>query len=389
MGGWWPLVLGIAVAGLALAVQFLFGRLANDLNEVHGNSAVTLQHHSVRMSNHTMFQDVFQWMEQHGANISKGIAVSSVPHGGISVRGLVSSSKISENENLVQVPKRLWFHVHNYPEIETADLSNIVACSEIGEDFLDVIITAAALALEAKKGNTSFYAPFFAYLPTLDEYRSFIPDMASDSIMQEFRSVHFVRHRLSRWRFELKTLRSCFEAWKRKPKAPAGISALDWDTDMQVARLHWQTRGYNSEKLGSIMVPLADLANARAGTGSNTWWVEEDDAFIVRSSHVIGVGSEVYEEYAKETHNADALYSWGMYFETNPMQQPPDSFDEESCTPDLRALVESILEDPQANKNKNLLAPRCKVSALRDQHQGPIRCSLARLSYETCSRFWS
>jgi len=380
MGGWWPLVLGIVVAGLALAVQYLYGPFANYLDEMRGKSAV----------NHTVFQDLIQWMEQHGANISKRITVNSFQHGGISIRGLASSTDISENDTLIQVPKRLWIRMGNYPEIKSADLSRIPACQELGESFREVLLKSAALALETKKGEASFYSPFLAYLPTLDEYRSFLPDMASDSIMREFRTFHFVRHKLGTWRFELKTMKLCFEAWKRKPTAPVGLSALDWATDMELARARLQTRGYNGEELGLVMVPLVDLANARVGT-ENARWSFEDDVFTVKSSCGIRAGSEVYEVYAKEDDNAELVYSWGMYFETNPTQQSPDSFNEDSCIKDgghLRELVLSILEDPEPIKHANLLAPRCKVDKLQSHHQGQIRCSLARLSYETCSRFW-
>merc|ERR1719313_1516254 len=77
------------------------------------------------------------------------------------------------------------------------------------------------------------------------------------------------------------------------------------------------------------------------------------------------------------------LQVWGIYLEDNPNKLKTGLSAEECAKlkkPALRALNVTSL-------SQGWTAPRCHMATLKEK-AGPLRCSMARLSWEYCSGSW-
>merc|ERR1711974_404942 len=75
------------------------------------------------------------------------------------------------------------------------------------------------LALEIRKGNSSFFWPYLKMLPTLNDYRQFHPYLAGNAILADFGQVTLLKYIYKQEVIDLALLEACFNAVKAAPKS--------------------------------------------------------------------------------------------------------------------------------------------------------------------------
>lgn len=283
----------------------------------------------------------------------------------------------------------------NFPEVRGVSLAAEPSCHGLDGVAEDGLKVAAAMALELRKGERSFYFPYLSTLPTLDDYRAFLPRLASDAVAAEFSALPIMKD-IRDQQNEDRAAQQCFEAWQRQPQSL--VSDVTWD-DVYGALLNYHLRACRAQKNGDrtvshAMIPLFDFINTGRSKILNTEWVavRKDQEFTAMLAKGVEAGGELLENYCNDCLNDDMLLRWGVYLEDNENRFPRDRVIVEawgtSCGEaggDELARMERMVAArlDVAGAEAGWASPRCLPSALA-QEQGPLRCSLARLAWEQC-----
>lgn len=336
----------------------------------------------------------------NGGWVHSGLNSKATLHGGNRVRGVVASESFPGSTTLVQVPRKLFFTLDHFPELRNAPLEGLEECGAAqARGDLDTIRISAALALEARKGNASRFASFLRGLPTLSDFRAFYPRFMEEALLTDFSALPIAEITPRMQEHDL-SIRRCFERWQKVTDSV--VSEVGWE-EMSTALARFRTRGYNvGDNQLAMMVPGTDLLNTEKASRLNTVWTVTNDTFsLVTTSSAVPAGSELYELYCDTCDNSLMMLVWGVYLEDNPIAlgsklhaPPPDCaarVDGAFATvKSLQEAAESVLDldSLPAAQSAGWTAPRCRASALSSDTQGPLRCSLARLTWEYCQKEW-
>jgi hypothetical protein len=341
--------------------------------------------------------DIASWINSHGGYVDPRLKGSVTSHNGIKIRGVVSTKAVEQPGQLVfRIPKKLWFTLDKFPDINSAELAQLPNCSApLREPHFNLVKMAGALAREKKKQNASLFDVYISKLPTLADFRSFHPRFMKDDVRDDFSGLPVSDVARELQLFDLK-LTNCFLSWTKVASSPvAGITAEEFDE----AQSQYRTRAFStSEKHGitTALIPGADLLNTdRPLTFNIDWRVKNDNFFLVDSDQGVGSGVELIDSYCEGCNNEHMMEIWGLYLELNenPLQTVADCNTHHEHTrgkfKSLREASEAMLDMSGVDKaiKEGWKAPRCREELLSVE-QGPLRCSFARLAFEHCKQEW-
>lgn len=348
------------------------------------------------------------WVTANGGSVNEVLKSSEIDHAGLKYRGVIAEKGVWGMTSLFHIPRKLWIELDHFPEVVDVPLAKLAGC-KLDQTELYKIKLAAALALELRKGNASFYHVYFNTLPTLAEFRTFHPHFMHAALLSDFKALPLVAA-VRKIQAHDEDLKSCFDAWKRGPDSK--VAGLAWDE--MLLGLSWlRTRGHDSGSGQPIIIPASDLLNTEKEDKVNVVVQVNYDDFTVRTSwNGLAAGQELYVQYCSSCDNSQLLSMWGIYLEDNSrdLDRPKGHVD---CGPrhpvlakghsatskhahtvqieqSLRSVAESVLDfgSLSAAESGGWTAPRCKAAALDSVEQGALRCSLARLAWEYCAQEW-
>jgi len=330
------------------------------------------------------------WMIANGAIVHPGLRSNMTSHGGAHIRGVITDSKLVGGEALLQVPRKLWIVIDNFPEVEKANVTKL-QCANMKPSDLETMKAEVALALETRKGNASFYYPYIRSLPTLGDFKSFHPRWVTTALAVEFGTLPIVKYGKMQQLFDTH-VKACFQSWQRNPGDLNGLVQLSWQ-DMELAISQFRTRTYGVANGVSALIPGSDLLNTGSGPELNTNYAPAQDTFTLRAAKSVLPGSELYDPYCPNCENGNMMANWGVFLENNPTQlrwkdyvRCSTAYDEGRA---LRKAAESALDvNLKLMASEGWNSPRCRTATTADQPQGPLRCSLARMAWEFCGNQW-
>lgn len=160
------------------------------------------------------FDRITSWMRGFPAAMAVFIAPSLAgrftPHGGVSIRGVVTTEDLPAGRLIMSIPTSLWVTAENLrrhwaEEVYAAEASidELPSCLALAtamgdearaerRDAYSRLQDAVALALEPRS-NASFLAPYLDALPSLEDYRSFHPALASEEVRAEWAALPLFR----------------------------------------------------------------------------------------------------------------------------------------------------------------------------------------------------
>lgn len=345
------------------------------------------------------------WAVANGGSAHAGLAGSATRHGGATVRGIVATEPLPNGTLLLEVPRRLWLTLENFPAFRDARLDGLDGCPTERERLM--LQLSAVIATERRKGAASFYHVYLQKLPTLADFRAFHPRLAREQLLADFAALPLAEEMRAAQRKD-EALKRCFAAWSRTPGSP--VAGLTWE-DMEQAVFLVRTRAYNTAgawgRWEPSLIPASDLLNVHPSKVSARWVpsgsVEGPTTFKLFADSgpdrpEIAAGEELYEEYCGLCDNDRFMSIWGIYLEANRHRSKAavdcgataGSLESQARARKLRAAAEAALDvdGGAAALAAGWGAPRCKAATQADPDQGPLRCSLARLAWEHCAGAW-
>jgi hypothetical protein len=151
--------------------------------------------------------------------------------------------------------------------------------------------------------------------------------------------------------------------------------------------MQWRSRCYKTDAEDDSLIPASDLMNT--GMQLNTNYHYNKTHFVVSVKGQVAAGAELYDAYCSSCDNKAMMSIWGVYLEDNNNKVQRAGL---SCNEKLRNATQSALDHTNARSQREFYqnrwkAPRCKTETFQ-QSQGPLRCSLARLAWESCAQVW-
>jgi len=350
------------------------------------------------IDDHNFWTDTVAWMQSHGATVHPGLRANLTHHGGALIRGIVAEGQLHPAEVLLSVPKRLWLSADKFPEVMEADLSKFEHC-HLDKTTIRFLKLSTGIAREVKRGNSSFWFPYLKTLPTLSDFESFHPRLAGQDILSDFWALPIAKE-ITGQQQDDNEASQCFQRWQQEAPADDIVRKLSW-RDVEQSLFWCRTRCNNVGDHEPALMPGFDLINTEKQSLLNADWQvpkQETQDFIlsVGGHSMVQPGEELLEPYCRGCDNSKILLRWGAYLEDNPVTLDNEQImtapgDPANCTT-LRAVAETRLvldiETHQKLASKQWKSPRCKDKVLATERQGPLRCSLARLSWEQCASNW-
>lgn len=279
---------------------------------------------SLCMAAHDAWTAAATWLSKNGGYVHHALHGSMTSHGGKAFRGVVTSQALWPNESLIHVPKHMWMDIDTFQDLKQVELGVNMWCSSLDAARIEYLKNAVGMALETKKGEASFFAPYLRYLPKLDDYKEFYPRYMTAEVARDFRGLPLVRT-VQAFQEKDEATRKCFESWKLS--GGHLISTLTWQDVLQ-ALSQFRTRVYGLHKeeaarRGSgptlAIVPVADLLNTEKKELLNTEYQipQTNNDFLVVTNRSIARNGEVYDSYCMICNNEDMMSIWGVYLDTN------------------------------------------------------------------------
>eukprot|EP00929_Paragymnodinium_shiwhaense_P075909 TRINITY_DN38892_c0_g1_i1.p1 TRINITY_DN38892_c0_g1~~TRINITY_DN38892_c0_g1_i1.p1 ORF type:complete len:600 (+),score=195.89 TRINITY_DN38892_c0_g1_i1:100-1899(+) len=327
-------------------------------------------------------------VKQGGGSVSGRCVTANTKHGGAEVRGIVARAAIPDKTLLLNIPKKLWLHLDNFPEIKKSSL-------DCGLEVETKTVTA--IAMETVKGEKSSWHKYLRTLPSYENYQSFYPRWAPKSFQKAFKGLALTEL-IRKGQKEDREVRKCWEAWHAEKanweEEIPDMEKVTWK-DVKLAFAQFRSRNHNVSSEGDgpgsgALLPAADLMNTIGSTEKlkiNTFWgfLDDDhdgqmDRYALRTTEHVPADAELFERYCATCDNTVMIDYWGIYLEDNE-NKISVSENCEVLLPKAMALLKKSLKD----ENHNIItAPRCK-SEVFEHKRGPLLCSLARLAYESCT----
>lgn len=319
------------------------------------------------------------WIHANGGQVSKKLALEDTYHSGFKVRGLVATARIQESEVVYLLPDSLTIRAEHYPEIHGVDLGGM--CEELSDIRRLDVKHALAFALELSKGDESFYAPYIRLLPSLEDYKSYLPQFAPAMVLLNLRTIP-VWKTIRNVQEDFDNMQACWEAWKQEPTYPERLMPIPWETVL-LGLLHYQTRAFTHGENSSRLVPLADMMNTGTKYENNVEMDDEREEFVLTSVGDIERGEEILDPYVEAmSPNRILVPVYGTYLESGVYGVRP--LELEDCPETARQFVSDTLAGVGPGGEEVPLCDR----KIFDMSQGPAHCSLARFTYEYCGKAW-
>jgi hypothetical protein len=318
--------------------------------------------------------------------VHDGLHGTFFQHGDANVRGVVAASEVSKDTNVMVIPKRLWLEPSNYPEFVNSQLPS--SCDVGGSYWEKELKFSAGIASEAQKGQSSFYYPYLKNLPSMADFESFVPWTMDQDVQSDFAALPLISD-VRDVQSHFQKMQRCFDAWAQASRSPA--KTVTWEQTL-LAMFWLRTRSYTlwgGDEANNVMIPGVDMVNTVEGSDLNVDYNVSEDGFTMMTyNHPISSGGELVENYCSNCTNAKMVWLWGVYLERNPFTIPSDA---KSCTGQagmhMKEVTQAALKSVSTISVAGQRSPRCVEETLQKQ-QGPLRCSMARIAWETCARAW-
>jgi hypothetical protein len=307
-------------------------------------------------------------------------------HGDANVRGVVASSDVSPESSVMVIPKKLWVEPSKYPEFLNSQLPS--SC-DVGDSYWQREVKfSAAIASEIQKGRSSFFFPYLTTLPTTADFESFVPWTMDQDIQSDFAALPMAKD-VRDVQAHFQRMATCFDAWAQARNSPA--KGVTWENTLLA--LFWlRTRSYTLwGKNGgeNVMIPGVDMVNTVEGSDLNVdYRISEEGFSMMTYSHPISSGVELVENYCSNCTNTRMVWLWGIYLESNPftINAEPGVCAGEAGR-HMKEVTAASLQDAASVKVASQRSPRCLKETL-ERTQGPLRCSMTRIAWETCAATW-
>lgn len=329
-----------------------------------------------------------------------------MPHGGFDIRSVVSTQEISDVTTLLTVPRDITIELGKHPEFNEAPLRDLPGCSTFDDGHLEDIKLAGVIASEAQKGSQSRYSTYLQQLPTLADYRSFHPRFMEAPLQKDFAALPIVDSAKKQQEIDAKT-KVCFLEWRQMPGSVA--ATIQWEEELlgltQIQNRMISAVDENFKEM-HFMIPGIDLMNTDPRRVNTQWQkvnLPEQGEVFALSGYAIEPGHEVMVDYCSDCDNQAMLLTWGVYLEDNPndldhsagvhcaAEVKGNHVNHTGANPTtLQEAAEEMLDMKELDKarEKAWNAPQCDLKKL-GMEQSPLRCSLARLAFESCADEWS
>lgn len=204
-------------------------------------------------------------------------------HGGKNVRGLGVTRDVAKGEEVMCVSRkcRISAEVGVYP---TWLRGVILAIEhENGASFDAHVMLGLMAGEELAKGNESFWAPYFDFLPKKDDYRQFHPYYLDDVDIGDANYVSGYR----------KTALADYELYRKSIKE-LGCKEPVTEEHFWLGYMYSLTRSFSVAGI----VPWTDAVNTDEGWNvQQTWGDDEMDMFCLVSNREIKKGEELMCDY--------------------------------------------------------------------------------------------
>lgn len=330
------------------------------------------------------------WLTEHGAFVHSGLSLNASCES-TGMRGVISTTPVAANTQLFRIPTKLMI-------LEDVSAAKSVTDEQV-KDLLEdeQIRLALALARKIKKGKRSAYFTYISMLPEPKDFQDFHPIFAGQSMRADFGELP-VLGLLERSRtISTRESKNAFQIWKTLENSKAAF--LSWG-DVEAALHLVRTRSVRTPGKGLAMVPLYDLVNTAEDSKVNVAMTIDQGVLKVRTTRDLPSNTEILASYSSACDNEIMLHTYGTYFASNPIL--PSSVTPVRCLATCdkaerpHATSNSLWEAAEAiidlTRAKDALAagwnsPPCKET-MASSSQGRLRCSLARLAWETCAAAW-
>eukprot|EP00929_Paragymnodinium_shiwhaense_P033187 TRINITY_DN18268_c1_g1_i1.p1 TRINITY_DN18268_c1_g1~~TRINITY_DN18268_c1_g1_i1.p1 ORF type:complete len:720 (-),score=182.24 TRINITY_DN18268_c1_g1_i1:344-2422(-) len=331
------------------------------------------------------WQAVVNWMRSQGAEVREGIVGRLITQGSTEgVRGLLTERAFDKDVPLFRVPRKLWMEASKFPAVSDA-FQRAEACRSLGVPPNHFKLSMA-IALEVKKGEDSFWGPWLKMLPSLEDFQERHPYLAGEELQKEFGELPLMKVVHAGWQFNIERTKECFEDWRSVEGSPG--ADLSWEEALH-GYMMVVTRSFRGHDQATVIVPGTDMANTAANSDVNSMYSFTNDMewFEVNGWQSTAADKEVFLGYCRECDNEYTMGYWGYFLEDNTNTLT----DLEPLDCDAAGLRESALPLLDLGTvNLDIRAPRCSPDALDKSPaaQRPLRCALARLTFESCAASW-
>lgn len=324
------------------------------------------------------WENMVKYVEKSHGDISKDIVTRMIEKSGFKARGIAATGAIKEGDTLFEIPKGMWIHIDNFPDVKSTDINCGYTSTRV----------VTALALEIQKGEKSNWHTYIENMPSRADLKRFYPRWAADELMETFNGLSIVEDMTKKRGWE-QDHRECWEKWSKKHKKSGNkpdLGDLTWN-EMEFAYALWRSRNYGFGDGENALIPVSDFMNTSPSSEFNARWRASNkggdengtlDVFKVLATANMSSDDEFLESYCRECSNFKMLETWGIYMEDNPVA--PDKANKTVCEK-VMPKAKSNLEEKKENEKHT--APRCKTETL-DKEQGPLVCSFSRFAWEVC-----
>jgi len=344
----------------------------------------------------SVHDQMVSWMRDNGGQVHQAIEFKSMKHGGFNVHGAVTKEDLPRGSVIVQAPQKMWLGTDTLQHVPLSLLDGVHDCNT--EDPGDMTF-GIALALEAKKGNGSFFQPMLRAFPTLADFHQYYPVLAENDVLADFGELPILRHLHLGHQADITTMAKCFNALQAAEHSKDFLKPLSLD-DFLLARYILRTRAMDVS-VGAIPAMFDAFNTATNGKANVMGGYKAEDLFQIRTTRPVPAGTELVHVYCPDCDNEMLLTGWGVYAEDTPVLlndlmsvNCSVAWDKKSNANathgSLREAAEAMLEVSSAQDalEAGWKAPRCSLAAVEATDQGRMRCSFARLAWEKCAAEW-
>eukprot|EP00746_Dinoflagellata_sp_MGD_P016916 gnl/MRDRNA2_/MRDRNA2_138524_c0_seq1.p1 gnl/MRDRNA2_/MRDRNA2_138524_c0~~gnl/MRDRNA2_/MRDRNA2_138524_c0_seq1.p1 ORF type:complete len:398 (-),score=71.55 gnl/MRDRNA2_/MRDRNA2_138524_c0_seq1:108-1301(-) len=278
------------------------------------------------------------WRELLGKLQAEGKDAYLLPavfnHSGMMLRGAAASKDLKPGDIVLSLPESLSVNVES-SEGTSLFGKHLHGTSELKDleedDVPGWLRLTTLLATERVLGESSPWHSYIAHLPTLAEFRSFLPLMASDDLLHRFAVLPLVQQ-VAEYR---KWMKEDWARWSAFIEHEVRIAPVGSQRSRKVRRaalkitqddLAWAfavvlTRAFSlGPSMPIVLEPLADdlnMAQTWPHDENNIHWYRQwgthskDPVFELRATKAVKAGTELLESYG-DNDNDGLASQWGF-----------------------------------------------------------------------------
>lgn len=279
-------------------------------------------------------------------------------HSGVMLRGAAASKDLKPGDVVLSLPSSLSVNIEGSEAV--ALFGNHFHKDHLKDqeegDVPGWLRLTSLLATEKVLGESSPWHNYIAHLPTLAEFRSFLPLSASDDLLRQFAPLPLVQN-VMEYR---KWIKEDWERWSAFVKHDVRVAPVASQEARKVRRaalnvtqddLAWAfavvlTRAFSlGPRAPIVLEPLADdlnMAEIYPQDENNIHWFRQwgthsdDPEFVLRATKAVKAGSELLESYG-DNDNDGLAAQWGFLL-------PGKSEDVEILSPENCQLLASTIK---------------------------------------------